>query len=113
MSYVSAFDIGVIPDPINESNDIMSMNKVFEYSALGIPTVAYRLKETMRLLGDAAVYADAATPAALAEACLRLMVDDTLRTECSLKASELARTSFSWQNEAKKYVNVFERVLAI
>ena len=113
MSYVSAFDIGVIPDPINESNDIMSMNKVFEYSALGIPSVAYRLKETMRLLGDAAVYADTETPAALAKACLRLMVDDSLRTNCSRKASELARTSFSWDNEAKKYVDVFERALAV
>ena len=88
------------------------MNKVFEYCALGIPTVAYPLRETKRLLGGAAVYAEAPNAAALAKACLRLMRDDSLRMECSAKASELARTSFSWQNEAKKYVGVFERVLA-
>ena len=36
LAYISAFDIGVIPDPLNEANDLMSMNKVFEYCALGI-----------------------------------------------------------------------------
>jgi hypothetical protein len=36
LSHISAFDIGVIPDPYNEANDVMSMNKGFEYCALGI-----------------------------------------------------------------------------
>ncbi len=35
LAHISAFDIGVIPDPYNEANDVMSMNKVFEYCALG------------------------------------------------------------------------------
>ena len=51
LSHISAFDIGVIPDPYNEANDLMSMNKVYEYCALGIPTACYPLKETKRLLG--------------------------------------------------------------
>ena len=42
LAYLSAFDIGIIPDPFNEANDLMSMNKVFEYCALGIPTACYR-----------------------------------------------------------------------
>ena len=54
LAHISAFDIGVIPDPLNEANDLMSMNKVFEYCALGIPTACYPLKETKRLLGEAA-----------------------------------------------------------
>ena len=57
LSHISAFDIGVIPDPYNEANDVMSMNKVFEYCALGIPTASYPLRETKRLLGGAEVYA--------------------------------------------------------
>lgn len=111
MSHVSAFDIGLIPDPINACNDIMSMNKVFEYSALGIPTVAYPLKETRRLLGDVAIYADAQDPADLAKACLRLMLDDSLRKQCSDRTSALALSAFSWPREARKYVDAFERVL--
>ena len=46
----------------------MSMNKVFEYCALGIPTACYPLKETKRLLGDAGSYAPTFDPAGLAEA---------------------------------------------
>lgn len=111
MRAVSAFDVGLIPDPINESNDKMSMNKVFEYSALGIPTVSYPLKETKRLLGNAAIYAKSPDPASLAASCLRLMQDEDLRKTCSARAVELARSSFDWENEAKKYVGAFERVL--
>ena len=78
LAYISAFDIGVIPDPLNEANDLMSMNKVFEYCALGIPTACYPLKETKRLLGDAGVYAASPDPAGLADACLSLMQNDVL-----------------------------------
>ena len=76
LAYLSAFDIGIIPDPLNEANDLMSMNKVFEYCALGIPTACYPLKETKRLLGEAGVYAPSHQPGGLAEACLELMQDD-------------------------------------
>ena len=48
----------------------MSMNKVFEYCALGIPTACYPLRETKRLLGEAGVYAPTLDPAGLADACL-------------------------------------------
>src|SRR3546814_7776542 len=52
-----SFDVGVIPDPMNSFNDKISMNKVFEYSALGVPSVSYPLTETKRLLGDVGTYA--------------------------------------------------------
>ncbi|WP_421982349.1 glycosyltransferase family 4 protein [Roseibium sp.] len=40
---LSACDIGVIPDPPNVCNDKLSMNKVFEYMALGMPFVQFDL----------------------------------------------------------------------
>jgi glycosyltransferase involved in cell wall biosynthesis len=107
---VSAFDIGVIPDPVNEYNDKISMNKVFEYSALGIPSVAYPLSETRRLLGSAGVFAGGSNPADLAEACLAVMADGELRTRCAEAAANLAATAFSWEREAKKYVGAYERL---
>ena len=109
LAHVSAFDIGVIPDPYNEANDVMSMNKVFEYCALGIPTACYPLKETKRLLGDAGVFAPTLDPAGLAEACLDLMRDDDLRRRCSKEASRLSAETFVWEHEADKYLKVFER----
>jgi glycosyltransferase involved in cell wall biosynthesis len=112
LAYISAFDIGVIPDPLNEANDLMSMNKVFEYCALGIPTACYPLKETKRLLGDAGVYAPSNDPAGLAEACLKLMQDDGLRARSAASAAKLSAESFLWENEARKYVASYERVLS-
>jgi glycosyltransferase involved in cell wall biosynthesis len=111
LAYISAFDIGVIPDPLNEANDLMSMNKVFEYCALGIPTACYPLRETQRLLGDAGVYAASVDPAGLAEACLSLMQDVSLRARSAAAAAKLSAEKFLWENEARKYVATYERAL--
>jgi glycosyltransferase involved in cell wall biosynthesis len=111
LAHISAFDIGIIPDPFNEANDVMSMNKVFEYCALGIPTACYPLTETKRLLGEAGVYAPTLDPAGLAEACLRLMQDEPLRRRCATEAARLSAETFVWENEARKYVETYERAL--
>ena len=113
LAHLSTFDIGVIPDPYNEANDVMSMNKVFEYCALAIPTASYPLKETKRLLGDAGVYAPTLDPAGLADACLSLMQDDSLRGRCAKEAARLAAEMFVWDHEADKYVHAYERTLAM
>jgi glycosyltransferase involved in cell wall biosynthesis len=112
LAHISAFDVGVIPDPLNEANDLMSMNKVFEYCALGIPTACYSLKETRRLLGEAGVYAPSHDPAGLADACLSLMQDECLRARCSAEAAKLSAEAFLWEKEARKYVATYERVLS-
>jgi glycosyltransferase involved in cell wall biosynthesis len=112
LAHLSAFDIGIIPDPLNEANDLMSMNKVFEYCALGIPTACYPLKETKRLLGEAGVYAPSPDPAGLAKACLSLMQDEALRIRSAAAAAKLSAETFVWENEAHKYVATYERVLS-
>jgi glycosyltransferase involved in cell wall biosynthesis len=112
LKHLSTFDIGIIPDPVNPFNDTISMNKVFEYSALGIPSVSYPLTETRRLLGDAAVYAEGNTPEHLAAACFKLMSDERLRMRCVDAGLALAKHSFSWEDEAKKYVAAYECLIA-
>lgn len=109
LSALSTFDIGIIPDPVNEYNDKISMNKVFEYSALGIPSVSYNLTETRRLLGDAGCYAADATPAGLAKACLPLIEDLALRHAAGERAGALAHARFDWAREAQNYVNAYSR----
>jgi glycosyltransferase involved in cell wall biosynthesis len=112
LQHISAFDVGMIPDPVNDYNDKISMNKVFEYSALGIPSVAYPLTETRRLLGGAGLYAASPDPSGLAAACLRLFHDDALREKCANAAARLGREAFDWDAEARKYVAAFERLVA-
>jgi glycosyltransferase involved in cell wall biosynthesis len=111
LAALSTFDIGIIPDPVNEYNDKISMNKVFEYSALGVPAVAYDLAETRRLLGETAQYADNASPAALARACLMLINDDDTRRERGQAAKALADKCFDWEREQTKYVAAYQSLL--
>jgi glycosyltransferase involved in cell wall biosynthesis len=113
LSALSTFDIGIIPDPINEYNDKISMNKVFEYSALGLPSVAYNLSETRRLLGAAGRFSDDATPLGLARTCLTLIDDEKARAECGRAAEALAIERFDWGREAAKYVAAYERLIDI
>ena len=110
LTAMSAFDIGVMPDPVNEYNDKISMNKVFEYSALGIPCVAYNLTETRRLLGDCASYANDPTAEGLARACLPLITDDALRQERGRAIKALSDRQFDWDRECSKYTAVYRRL---
>jgi len=110
LSALSTFDIGIIPDPINAYNDKISMNKVFEYSALGIPSVAYNLFETRRLLGGAGRYAEDGTPSGLARACLELIENDKAREECSRLAKKLSTERFDWDREREKYLAAYRRL---
>jgi hypothetical protein len=66
MAAPGGFDIGIIPDPVNLNKDGISMNKVSEHSALGVPSVAYPLSETRCLLGLTTRCATNATPEGLA-----------------------------------------------
>src|SRR5262249_35831692 len=111
LRHLSTFDVGIIPDPVNVYNDKISMNKVFEYTALGIPSVAYPLTETRRLLGEAAVYADGTEPSDLADACFTLLSDNKLRSHCSEAARRLAENSFNWDREAEKYLAAYENLI--
>ena len=107
LAALSSFDIGIIPDPVNEYNDKISMNKVFEYSALGIPSVSYDLSETRRLLGDAGSFAGDATPRGLAAAVLPLIDDEQHRRAMGARAGKLAEEKFNWSTEAEKYVAAY------
>jgi glycosyltransferase involved in cell wall biosynthesis len=111
LAHLSAFDIGIIPDPVNEYNDKISMNKVFEYSALGVPSVSYPLAETMRLLGDAGSYASGDSPQDLAAACLPLIRDEATRKERGERAQELADRNFEWSRESRRYVDAYRRLV--
>lgn len=111
LAAMSTFDIGVMPDPVNEYNDKISMNKVFEYSALGIPCVAYNLTETRRLLGDCAFYANDGTPEGLARACLPLITDAALREERGRAIRALSDQHFDWEHECDKYTSVYRRLI--
>lgn len=107
---LSDFDIGSIPDPVNSFNDKISMNKVFEYSALGIPTVSYPLTETRRLLGDVGTYAADPHPSGLADAIALLIRDRAQREHKGRRSKALADTAFSWDREKSSLIAAYARL---
>lgn len=111
LAALSSFDIGVIPDPFDIYNDKISMNKVFEYSALGMPIVAFELGETKRLLGGAACYAPDYTPAGLASAIGDLLRDEPLRRAYGERAAERARVHFHWPDQIAALLAAYDRAL--
>jgi len=109
---LSDFDIGIIPDPRNSFNDKLSMNKVFEYSALGIPIVCYSLRETVRLLGSAGTYSASDDPGGLADALATLIDDPRLRIEKGEQARAVARNKFDWRREAASLLAAYETLIS-
>ena len=111
MARLASFDIGVIPDPVNAANTHMSMNKMFEYSALGIPAVGYPLKESQRLLGPTMTVAGGAEPADLAIAIEHLCRNSDVRLQAGADARERYETGFSWDRERAKYLGVLHSIV--
>ena len=107
LSTLSTFDIGVIPDPKDCYTDHITMNKAFEYMFLGKPVVGFRLRETMRVVGECGVFAEEETPEALANAIARLLDDPQLRSELGETARRRAREDFSWTADAQKLVSAY------
>ncbi|MDX2307538.1 MAG: glycosyltransferase family 4 protein [Hyphomicrobium sp.] len=108
---MSAFDVGVIPDPKNGYNDKISMNKVFEYMTLGIPFVGFDLDEGRKMAGDAAIYAANNCPRNLAAGMLRLIDDSDLRTRTSAEGMARAKALLRWEEERGRLLAAYEAAL--
>ncbi len=111
LAALSAFDLGVIPDPKNVYNDRISMNKVFEYMSLGIPFVSFDLDEGRRTAGDAALYAGRNDPLDLAAKMLALADDPGLRARMGALGQARAKSELSWEQERGQLLSAYEAAL--
>jgi glycosyltransferase involved in cell wall biosynthesis len=108
---LSTFDVGVIPDPKNSYNDKISMNKVFEYMALGIPFVGFDLVEGRKVAGNAALYAKDNCPVSLAGEISRLIDDKALRAELAAEGQKRAKTQLNWDVERAELLAAYDLAL--
>jgi glycosyltransferase involved in cell wall biosynthesis len=108
---LSACDIGIIPDLPNACNDKLSMNKAFEYMALGLPFLQFDLAQARSEAGAAALVVDDATPEALAEAIIALLADEPARRRMSAYGRERNEREFQWESEKKSLLNAYEFLL--
>lgn len=111
LASLSAFDVGVIPDPKNTYNDKISMNKVFEYMTLGLPFVQFDLVEGRKIAAGAALYATDNSPADLAAKIARLLDDEALRRALAAEGEARARTLLRWEGERNRLLAAYELAL--
>ena len=78
-AYLATADVGVAPDPSNDFNDKLTMIKILEYMAYGLPVVLYDLTEGRRLACGAALYARGNDPIDFAEQLAKLLDSESLR----------------------------------
>ncbi|CAN7608212.1 glycosyltransferase family 4 protein [Rhizobium sp. LjRoot258] len=110
MAHLSALNIGVIPDPPNEFNDKLSMNKVFEYMMLGLPIVQFNLRQARRDAAEAALVVPEHSPEGLADGILALVDDPQRCMEMSAVGRAVAEREFQWANEARRYLTAYRTV---
>jgi glycosyltransferase involved in cell wall biosynthesis len=108
---LSAVDVGVIPDPSNPFNDKLSMNKVFEYMALGLPFAMFDLPQARSEAGEAAAVAAGPGHEALADT-LAALADDPDR-RAVMRAAGLARAArdFTWESQEPALLDAYRLAL--
>ncbi|SEA63790.1 glycosyltransferase family 4 protein [Rubrimonas cliftonensis] len=111
LAHLSAVDVGVIPDPSNAFNDKLSMNKVFEYMALGLPFVQFNLRQAASEAGEAALVASGSRPEDLAAAIETLLDDPERRGRMSAYGAARAAREFTWESQEPALLEAYALAL--
>lgn len=107
--YLSSADLGVCPDPHSPLNDVSTMNKTMEYMAFGLPVVSFDLPESVVSAGEAAIFVEG-DETAFAKAVDALLDDPDRREELGARARARAVQVLDWRLQARRYVQVFDRL---
>ena len=108
---LSALDLGVIPDPKDDFNDKLSMNKVFEYMMLGLPFVMFDLAQARSEAREAAAVVTEGSAAALAEAMVALLDDPERRARMGAWGRATAEREFLWTRETGALLAAYETAM--
>jgi glycosyltransferase involved in cell wall biosynthesis len=87
---------------------------VAEAMAAGVPVVATRVGGVPEIVSDGqtGMLVDAESPVAMCEAAHVLIESTELRRDCSRRAVEVARANFNLETQARRYLGVYNDVLA-
>lgn len=104
---LAACDIAVVPDLPNAANVTMSMIKVFEYMAVGLPFVLFDLAQARHDAGGAALVVAEPTPQALGEGIVALLEDEAARERMRSCGRERACGEFQWEVEKRSLLAAY------
>jgi glycosyltransferase involved in cell wall biosynthesis len=105
-TYLSTADIGLEPN----LDGMVSPVKAMEYMAFGLPLVAFDLKETRALAGEAAVYASPGDVAEFARLIDELLDDPLRRAELGRAGRRRVEEWIAWDHQQAAYVGVYRRL---
>jgi glycosyltransferase involved in cell wall biosynthesis len=109
---LAACAVGVSPDPPTPFNDVSTMVKVVDYLAMGRGVVAFDLRETRAVAGDAVVVATPPTAEGLARAVLGVMRDpEQSRRLGEAGTARVASIRLDWSRSASALVDGYDRIL--
>ncbi|MCC6469361.1 MAG: glycosyltransferase family 4 protein [Alphaproteobacteria bacterium] len=108
LTAMSSADIGACPDPWNNFNDKLTMNKVLEYMAMDLPCVMFDLTEGRAIAGEAAVYAGRTNdPAVFADAMLALLDDPERCRRMGSAGRARVKALFDWKDHRRVYLDAY------
>jgi len=110
-AYLASSDVGVAPDPSNVFNNMLTVNKILEYMAYGLPVVLYDLIEGRRTAGDAALYAKGNDPIDFARQIASLLDSEPLRRELGQRGRRRIEERLNWSIEKQALLEAYRTAL--
>lgn len=110
-AYLAAADVGVAPDPSNPFNDKLTMIKILEYMASGLPVVLFDLPEGRNSAGGAALYARPNDPGDFGEKILSVLDSDALRRRLGESGRRRIVEGMNWESERVKLLEAYRTAL--
>jgi glycosyltransferase involved in cell wall biosynthesis len=93
------------------SNHLQSLpNKSFEYMACGLAMVLSDFEYWKKYFNNFALFANPLDPRSIADAINTLLSDDELRRTLSEKGRQEIYNNYSWENESKKLVEIYNQL---
>lgn len=104
--YLSLGDIAVSP----KISKTESNGKLYNYMAMGLPTVVFDTPVNREILGELGIYAQLGDPVSLTEKLDMALSNEDLAKNLSKKLREKAVDVYSWQATGKKLMDVYQKL---
>jgi glycosyltransferase involved in cell wall biosynthesis len=111
LGYLSIADVGLHPDPKEEREDISTTEKSLEYMALGLPFVAFNLKEVRSTAGESALYAEGNDVETYALLLGELLDNPERRAAMAQEGRRRIEESLSWDRQQMAYMRLYDDLL--
>ena len=105
--YLSLGDVAVSP----KISKTESNGKLYNYMAMGLPTVVFQTPVNREILGDLGIYAELGNPISLAEKLEMVLSNENLAKNLGKKLREKAVDVYSWEATGKKLMDVYRTIL--